>query len=79
MATEQVYSPYKAAKLISAKLGKEVRPQQIYGYIRKNEKLQKRNELGHLIVNEAFIEAYVSGRKEAAAKKEAAKKAEVAA
>lgn len=72
---KNVYSPYKAAGIVSEKLGYKVAPQQLYGLIRNNEKLQTRNELGHLVVDDAFIENYVAGRIEAAEKK-AAKNAE---
>jgi hypothetical protein len=74
--SKQVYSPYKAAAIVSEQLGYKVAPQQLYGLIRKNEKLQVRNNTGHLVVDDSFIEAYVAGRIEAAEKKAAKDKVE---
>lgn len=78
MSNTQLFSPYKATQIISERLGYVVRPQQVYGLIRNNPELQRKNELGHLVVDEQFITKYVEDRLAKAAKKAEKNKEEVA-
>lgn len=53
------YSPYQFAKVWSAVVGRSIRPQMAYNYVKNNLIPAHRNTLGHLVIVKADAEAFL--------------------
>lgn len=72
------YSPYQFAKVWSLAVGRAIRPQMAYNYVKNNLIPAHRNSLGHLVIVKVDAEAFLVKQMQKVQNKQASVELELA-